>query len=422
MRRQEFIDKLKSLLEIDDADKTSLIEEYESYFDEAMADGATEEEVIAMLETPKEIAMTANEEFGTKSNSKVFREFIDEQVGAVRKGYEKVIESGKTQEVSNKINSVISNTLETVKESLKQVRKSIKESDINEKINEAVGKVQESLGKVKDINIINSFDSFVMKYDNSRIESFDIQEESLEVKVHDSNSVKLNIEVTGHENDGIIIKSLPTTMKYDVSFEGGILKINVIESNIRYSESKRMLILLPECIKNLKFETDCPIVLKCLNLSEISVSEGNSPLVIKDINYSSNVSNTEDDVKEISLGDITVKCGSGPVVIKNIKANKLDISTENGPNTIKTLDAEVVKLQLGNGPVTIKDITGGAHLYKIGSGPKTIKEISLDSLELQSDGGILSMKDVMVTKLLGDIKGTMKTLKNVSADSFEINK
>ena len=76
MNKQEFIAQIKSLLRVSKEDEASLIEEYEAYFAESMANGETEAQIITNLESPEEIANNANEELGVNFSKGNFNFFI----------------------------------------------------------------------------------------------------------------------------------------------------------------------------------------------------------------------------------------------------------------------------------------------------------------------------------------------------------
>ncbi len=413
MGKQEFLEKLKSLLRVSTEDRNSLIEEYESYFKEAIADGATEEEVIAILETPEEIAATANDELGIKPKSDGLKDFVDEQVSAVKMGYETVIDSERMQEINDKIHSA-----------MEIVRGTFNKVDFKDKLNQALEKVQESAGRIKDINFRESAAIFSMRFDNSKVESTDVTSKGLEVKITDSNPKKLKVEVVSHDNDNLVVKSLPTSMKCTVAFKDGKLDVTVAESNIRYSEAKRMRILVPDSIMKLTIDSECPLVLKDLEVDEITVTEGISPLDGRDITCKSLNLNckAELSIRDISSDSIEIVTESGAMIARDISADKVSIVAGDGPTDIRDLNSYEVKLELGDGPVSIKDMDGKNHSYNIGSGPKSLKDISVESLELISKSGLLTLKDVSVELLTGDITGTTKSLKDVSAEKSEIEK
>lgn len=413
MNRQEFISQIKSLLRVSKEDEASIIEEYEAYFAEAMANGETEDQIITNLESPEEIANNANEELGVNFDKSNFKDYVDIQFEAVKDGYEKVVDS-----------DFVNNISDSVEEALKGVGETIKGLDIESKVSKALEKVGASLGKIKDVNFESAFKDMAMKFDNSKVETFDYDSETLVININDENTKDiLNLEVIGGTSN-LVIKSLPTTMKHDLGLEGEALSINVPASNIKYAEKKRMRIYVPNSVEKLKVESNVPMSLKDIEAS-LNVEVGNNPLTVKDIDGEEVVlviGNAPVSVKDIETVSIKVTAENGPITFKDIQAEKGELKVGNGPLSVKDGEIDEFILEAGSGPQTIKFMEGENHSYKLGAGPKTIKNIECENITIESHGGLMTIKDITATKLAGDITGTVKTLKNIEVEDFEMNK
>lgn len=412
MNKQEFIVQLKSLLRVSSEDEASLVEEYEAYIDEAMANGESEEQVISNLESPEEIAATANEDLGIDS-SKKFKDYVDNSFDSMKDGYEKVVDSDFMNNVSEQIESA-----------MKSVGESLKGLNIGATVSKAMEKVGAELEKVKDINIEASFKDMAMKFDNSRVETFDYEKEDLNIVITDDNSQSLNVEVIGGTSN-VVVKSLPTTLMHTIALDDeGTLTINVPESNIKYAERKRMRVYIPNVVTNVSVKGNVPISIKDLEAS-VEVETQNAPVSMRDIEGESVKVNTGDgplNIKDIETAVISVEVKNAPVNMKDIEAQKGVLNVGNGPLNVKDIEIDVFTLDAGNGPVSIKCVDGSNHKYNLGAGPKVVKDIDAEVLTVTASGGIITMKDISVTKLSGDIAGTVKTLKNIDAEEFEMNK
>lgn len=412
MNKQEFIEQLRSLLRVSKEDEASLIEEYEAYFEEAMANGETEEQIINNLESPREIADNANEELGVKMN-KNFKDYVDVQFDAVKDGYEKVVDS-----------EFVSNVSDTVEEALKNVGETLKGLDIESKVSKALEKVGAAMGKMKDVNFEASFKDMAMKFDNSKVETFEFDLPELNVEISDENRDMLQVEFIGGTTN-LVIKSLPTTMKHTLSLDdNNNLKIDVPASNIKYAEKKRMRVYVPNSVENLTINANVPMTVKDLE-SSVEVHAEHAPVSVKDIEGSNvivQVGNGPLTVKNIETEELKVEAGNGPVTVKDFQAAVGVVQIGNGPMSVKDGEVENFTLEAGNGPQTVKFMEGEQHSYELGAGPKTIKDIDCEILTITSHGGLLTIKDISATKLAGDITGTVKTLKNIDVEEFEMNK
>ena len=411
MNKLEFIEQLKSLLRVSKDDEASLIEEYEAYFTEAMNGGETEEQIITNLESPEEIATTANEDLGV-THSGNMKDFVDIQFDAIKHGYDKVVDS-----------DMVGNVTDTIDEAMKGVGETLKGLDIEAKVSKALEKVGLGLKKMRDVKFDVKFKDMAMKFDNSKVDAFDYEQDTLNIVIKDGNRDILNLEVVGG-TPNLVVKSLPTTIKQTISLEGDTLDIDIPTSNIKYSERKRMRLFVPNSVKQLSVNGNVPMSIRDLETS-IKVDVDNSPLVVKDVEGETlvvNVGSAPVVVKDIEMEVITIVAKHGPFSIKDIEAEKATITIGNGPLSIKDLDIDELTLEAGNGPQTIKFMDGVVHSYKLGSGPKTIKNIETDDLKVVSNGGLLTMKDITVKNLTGDVSGTVKTMKNIEAENFELNK
>jgi|GEM_PF-4630497 len=425
MSKAEFFEKLNELLQVSESDRVSLIEEYESYFTEAMADGASEEEVVKMLESPEEIAATANDELGTKNPSEAFRNFVDEQVSAVKKGYETVIESEKMQEINEKVSEAITSSMDSVKVAFKKANEKIKQAEIDKKVSSAFSSAMASLGKLKDINFGESFDNFKMRYDNSKVYSFEDYEDDIEVVINDHNPQKLKVEVSNHSKDNIVIKALPSALKFEASLEKGKLNVELEESKILYSQNKRMLVLLPDGINSLKLKSNAELIIRELDVEDIEISNENK-IDLREIDGASLVVKSESGyptmIREVDVTKFEAELISSILSVKELTAEEANIKTTDGAVEMRDIDIEVFNLEAGNGPVTLRDIDGNSHTYKLGVGPKTIRDIDLELLTLFTDGGLLSIRNAELEVMDGDITGAMKTFKNVEVKEVKVKK
>ncbi len=413
MNKLEFIEKLRDLLRVSKEDEASLIEEYEAYFEEAMANGETEEQIISNLESPEDIAQTANEELGVHFDHTGFKDFVDIQFDAVKDGYEKVVDS-----------DFISNVSDTVEEALKGVGETLKGLDIEKKVSKALEKVGAAMGRVKDVNFESAFKDMAMKFDNSKVETFEYDLSELNVSLRDENNKGIiNVEVIGGTSN-LVVKSLPTTMKHTIELVDGDLTIHVPASNIQYSEKKRMRLYVPNSVEALFVNTNAPMSIKDIEAS-VEVTSGHAPLSVKNIEGEKlkvTLDNGPVSVKDVEITELVIETGNGPVSLKDFQAENGSIKVGNGPLSIKDGEVDELVVEAGNGPQSIKFMEGENHSYKLGAGPKTVKNIDTETLTVEASGGLLTMKDIEVTKLSGDITGTVKTLKNIDVEEFEMNK
>jgi hypothetical protein len=374
MNKHEFIAQLSKHLRVSTADQKSILEEYESYIQEALANGEREEDVIASLETPEEIAANANAELGSsfdeaddhrREPKQTFHsnDFFDDLDKELEKGFK-----------------AAEKAISKASESISQSMKAVNLGGLLHKVMDGVDKVVDG---VMDIDIKGAASVVAMRFDNSKVESFAYDGASMSIEVDDENHEGIVVEVVPGQTH-VMVKYLPTTLKCDVRMDGDRLVLHVPQTSIKFAEKKRLRLYIPESVQSLLLRTNAPLTLKELTCT--------TEVVVQEALFSA---------KDVSMDRLTVNGGHGPVSLKDAKIDTLMLTVGDGPLSIKKLRSTTVHIHGDDGPVTLQDCRIDACYLEAGVGPKMIKDSQFKSLTIQSDKGPLSIKDSRVDVLKG---------------------
>lgn len=416
MNKEDFLAELRRLLKVKKSDKESIMEEYNSYFKEAMANGETEEDIISSLETPEEIAKNCNNELGVEEKGFSFtidddgKEFLDGLSSKLSGVFDKLDE--KLNVFGKKVEKTVEKTVETV--------------DVEETINKAVSSVGKAVNKaveaIKDVNIDAAVSGVAMKFDNSKISSFEFSGTELNVNISDENAKPLLVQIVSSEEQ-IISKVLPTTLPVEISLEENTLNIVVASSNIRYSEKKRMRLYIPQCVEQLNIVSKCPISISDLEVS-LDVKTSNSPISVTDIDgdkLNVECKNGPVSITDIQSENVSIKTLNGPISFKDVNSTTANVQSGNGPVNCHDLRIDEFDLVSGSGPLSIKDVHGVKLNFTSQAGPVSFKDLTADEISITAQGAVVSLKDIECRILKGDISGAMKSIKNVNAEQFDLN-
>ncbi len=411
MSKNDFMNQLEVLLRVKKEDKDSILEEYDSYFTEATSDGATEQEVVEMLETPKEIAATANDELGT-TKSEDMKGYIKAQVDIAKKSIENSVDLIDIDGLVSNVNKTVSETME-----------SIKKNSILEGIGE---KMSEVIDKLKSIDYGKN-NNGEQDYSNSKIDKVDIKGNKLIISINDENSSKIGVRITQGTEQELISMTIPNIVKntFELIEDGETVQYLVPKTSIQLAQRKRVKLLIPTHIEDLTINSKCPLSVKGIELENLAVKVNNVPVSISDIEggiVELNMGNGPLSVKDLEVDKFYIDNGNGPVSIKNIESEEIRLECLDGPISIKDVESDEFVAKLGSGPLSIKDMKGVKHSYSMGSGPKSIKDIDVEDLLVEASGGIISMRDVKTKLLDGDITGSVKSLRRIDAEVDKLRK
>lgn len=397
MNKQEFIAELSRLLKVKPEDKQSIIEEYENYFQESLAAGELETDIIASLETPAQIAQNANAELG--EDPKVRYQENDEKE-TIKEKYDDWLDSEFFDNLEKDIERAVSASEKAVKKAAKAIDKTVRGIDFKSILDNVMDTVDKVVDKAASYDFKGRVDEAAMRFDQSKVETYQVSDNHLHISLEDPNSEPLVVELVPGQQ-ALMVKYLPTNLKCDVNLDQDMFRVSVEPTSIKFSDRKRMRIYIPESIKTLTVEGNCPITLNDVDVAS-TINVSNVPVVIKKMmaeHVTLTASNNPVVIKHSQIDHIKVTAGSGPITLKDIKSNKLQLHHKNGPLSLKDLRVESLWVNGENGPKSLKDIVA-------------------DEITLQVSGGPLSLSDCKAKRIVGDITGT---LFHQSECSFEDN-
>ena len=383
MNKHEFIAQLSRLLKVPAADKQNILEEYESYINEAVASGEREEDIVASLETPEQIAEQVNLELGgaKQHTDDTFHEskrksndFFDELDADLEKAFQ------SSEKAIRKAGQTIQKSVET-----------INFKGILDKVMDGVDKVVDT---VMDIDIKGAASVVAMRFDNSKVETFSTSASSLEVTIDDHNKDTLMVEVVPGQSK-LMVKYLPTSLRVDVSLNDDQLTIQVPQTSIKFAEKKRLRIYVPESVRTLSLASNCAISVKDVT-ANLAIHVKDAPLTLKDIH----------------ADEIFLDQADGPVSVKDVSAKKIVVKVEDGPVVLKEVDATSIEVHVEDGPVTIGHVRADDAWIEANDGPKIIKDSSIKRLVLQCEDGPISLKDLKIGVLSGYVEDSMVHIKD----------
>ena len=387
MNKYEFIAQLSSLLRVKQADKQSIIEEYESYIAEALANGELEEEIIASLESPAQIAEHANAELGeaTKEWPKDEPQWKDRQSSK---------SSDFFDDLDEELEKAFKASESAIKRASETIHKSLKGIDFGRMLDKVMDGVDKVVDGVMDIDIKSTASAVAMRFDNSKVESFAVQAKEVTIRIQDDNIETLMVEVVQGQAQWMV-KYLPTSLKCDIQLHNDLFDIDVPQTNIKFAEKKRMRLYLPEAMEHVTIESNCPIILKNVSTNMI--------LTLNDVPCT---------VKHVSMEQFSVTASHSPLSIKSSTIQTLNLKVDHGPLSIKGLESKSIAIHLEDGPVTLSDIHATSVLLDAGDGPKVFRESSIKELIVQSSGGPISMKEMNIHVLKGLVEGSLIHMKD----------
>ena len=381
MNKHEFIAQLSRLLKVPAADKQNIIEEYESYINEAIASGELEEDVIASLETPQQIADQVNQELGgsqqedsENQKSGFGSDFFDELDVDLEKAF-------KTSE-------------EAIRKASDKITKSVQSINFKGILDKVMDGVDKVVDTVMDIDIKDTASVVVMRFDNSKVETYPYDETSLFIDIDDKNLDTLNVEVVPGQSK-LMVKYLPTSLKLDIDLQDKEMKIKVPHTSIKFAEKKRLRIYVPESVQSLSIDSNCSLQVKDLR--------GSIAIEVKDASVQ---------CKDLHVDELNLRQVDGPVTIKNINAKKIVITTEDGPLNLKEIDTQSLEVHQADGPFTLSGVRADDVWVESVDGPKILKDSSIKRLVLQGEDGPISLKNLRVGVLTGQVNDSLVHIKD----------
>ena len=386
MNKQEFIAELSRLLKVKPEDKQSIIEEYENYFQESLAAGELESDIIASLETPAQIAQNANAELGEDPKAKYHEK--DEQE-TIKDKYNDWIDSEFFDNLEKDIEKAVNASEKAVKQAAKAIDKTVRKIDFKAILDNVMDSVDKVVDKASSFDFKGRVDEAAMRFDQSKVETYPLSDDHLHIKLEDPNSESLVVELVPGQQ-ALMVKYLPTNLKCEITLDHDIFQVSVEPTSIKFIERKRMRIYIPESVKTLTVEGNCPITFNDVDVAS-TINITGAPIVIKKMMAEHVVvtaTNNPISIKHSQIDHIKVNAGSGPITLKDIKSNKLQLHHKNGPASLKDLRVESLWINSENGPKSLKDIVA-------------------DEITLQVTGGPLNLTECKAKRISGDISGTL---------------
>lgn len=397
MNKQEFIAELSRLLKVKPEDKQSIIEEYENYFQESLAAGELETDIIASLETPAQIAQNANAELG--EDPKVRYQENDEKE-TIKEKYDDWMDSEFLDNLEKDIERAVSASEKAVKKAAKAIDKTVRGIDFKSILDNVMDTVDKVVDKAASYDFKGRVDEAAMRFDQSKVETYQVSDNHLHITLEDPNSEPLVVELVPGQQ-ALMVKYLPTNLKCEVNLNQDMFHVSVEPTSIKFSDRKRMRIYIPESIKTMTVEGNCPITLNDVDVAS-TINVASAPVVIK----------------KMMAEHVTLSATNNPVVIKHSQIDHIKVTAGNGPITLKDIKSNKLQLHHKNGPLSLKDLRVESLWVNGENGPKSFKDIVADEITLQVSGGPLSLSDCKAKRIVGDITGT---LFHQSECSFEDN-
>jgi hypothetical protein len=399
MNKQEFIAELSRLLKVKPEDKQSILEEYENYFQEALAAGELEADIIASLESPAQIAQNANAELGEDPKSSFHQKDHEEQSN---KKYDRFMDSDFFDSLEKDIEKAVSASEKAMEKAAKTIDKTVRGIDFKGILDNVMDKVDKVVDKAMAFDLKGRVDEAAMRFDQSKVETFDVNDSHLHIKLQDANSESLVVElVPGQKN--LMVKYLPTNLKCDIGLVEDTFTVDIDATSIKFSERKRMRIYVPESIKTLTVDGNCPITFNDVDVAS-TINVDDAPVVIK----------------KMMAEHVTLTTSNGPVSIKHSQIEHMKLTAGNGPITMKDIKSQKIQLHQKNGPLSMKDVVVETVWITGGSGPKSIKDVVAEDMVLQVSGGPLSINDCKGKRISGNVSDTLYHESNCYFDENQL--
>lgn len=396
MNKQEFIAELSRLLNVKPEDKQSILEEYENYFQEALAAGELEADIIASLETPAQIAQNANAELGEDPKAK----YQDHQESTSNKKSERFFDDDFFDGLERDIEKAVSASEKAVKKAAKTIDETVRKIDFKNVLDKVMDQVDKVVDKAMEFDLKGRVEDAAMRFDQSKVETFHLTDSHLQLRIDDPNTESLLVELVPGQQQ-LMVKYLPTNLKCQLTLTDDVFRVTVDSTSIKFSERKRMRIYVPESVNTLSVQANCPVTFNDVDIASVVDVEG-SPLM----------------VKKMIADHLTITSTNGPLIIKQSQIDHIKITTENGPVTLKDLKSDHLQVHHQNGPLSLKDARIENLWITGGNGPKSLKDLVAGEITLQISGGPLSLKDCKARKISGDVSDTMF---HQSDTSFDVN-
>jgi len=384
MNKHEFIAQLSKLLKVPAADKQNIIEDYESYIKEAMASGELEEDVIASLETPEQIADQVNRELGGSRES--HQEESKQQKSSFNKDF--------FEELDVDLEKAFKTSEEAIRKAGDKISKSVQSINLKGILDKVMDGVDKVVDTVMDIDIKDTATVVAMRFDNSKVETFSYNDTTLSINIEDANHDTLNVEVVPGQTK-LMVKYLPTSLRLDTVLQGKEMHVKVPHTSIKFAEKKRLRVYVPESVQSLSITSNCSILVKDLR--------GNLAIDVKDASLQ---------CKDLHVDELTVKQADGPVTVKNIHAKKIILSSEDGPLNLKEIDTNSLEIHQADGPFTMSGVRADDVWVESVDGPKILKDSSIKRLVLQGEDGPISMKNLRINVLTGQVNQSLVHIKD----------
>lgn len=396
MNKQEFIAELSRLLKVKPEDKQSILEEYENYFQEALAAGELEADIIASLETPAQIAENANVELGEDPKAK----YEQRDHASSAKSSDRFFDDDFFDGLERDIEQAVSASEKAVRKAAKTIDETVRKIDFKQVLDKVMDKVDKVVDKAMEFDVKGRFEDAAMRFDQSKVETFSVSDSHLQLLIDDPNTESLIVELVPGQQQ-LMVKYLPTNLKCQISLNDDVFRVQVDATSIKFSERKRMRIYIPESVNTLTVQANCPLTFNDVDIASVVDVQG-SPLM----------------VKKMMADHLTITSTNGPLIIKHSQIDHIKITTENGPVTLKDLKSDQLQVHHQNGPLSLKDARIEQLWITGGNGPKSLKDLVAGEITLQVTGGPLSLKDCKARKISGDVSDT---LFHQSDTSFDVN-
>lgn len=396
MNKQEFIAELSRLLKVKPEDKQSILEEYENYFQEALAAGELEADIIASLETPAQIAENANVELGEDPKAK----YEQRDQASSGTSSDRFFDDDFFDGLERDIEKAVSASEKAVKKAAKTIDETVRKIDFKQVLDKVMDKVDKVVDKAMEFDVKGRFEDAAMRFDQSKVETFPVSDSHLQLLIDDPNTESIIVELVPGQQQ-LMVKYLPTNLKCQLSLNEDVFRVQVDATSIKFSERKRMRIYIPESVNTLTVQANCPLTFNDVDIASVVDVQG-SPLMIK----------------KMMADHLTITSTNGPLIIKHSQIDHIKITTENGPVTLKDLKSDQLQVHHQNGPLSLKDARIEQLWITGGNGPKSLKDLVAGEITLQVSGGPLNLKDCKARKISGDVSDT---LFHQSDTSFDVN-
>jgi len=393
MNKHEFIAELSTLLKVKPADRASIIEEYESYIAEALASGEREEDIIGSLETPAQIAEHANLELGVDPNER-----FSESSSSTKQARKDSNSSDFFDNLDDELEKAFQASEKAIKRAGETINKSIKGINFGSILDKVMDGVDKMVDGVMDLDIKGTASAVAMRFDNSKVDSYQVRSKQVPIQIEDETADLLFVEIVQGQSQWMV-KYLPTSLKCDIVLNQDGMSIRVPQTNIKFAEKKRLRLYIPEPLEHISIRSNCPVSLKDLRTNTVL-----------------DVSDALCTIKSVTMDQLTVTVEDAPCTIKGANVKKFVLTASNGPLSILDANVKEFVFTAGNGPLSVKDTTSNSMQLHVSDGPVYLSGLHVDSLWLEAGAGPKMLQHSTIKELIVQSTGGPVTLKELHVD------